>query len=365
MIVFLTPRESMYTIEGTLQRPEYVALQSRFRVVAWEAFFERPELPAGSCVFTALDQLTPTGRDVAARCRDLMLQAAPGARMLNDPLKTLRRFDLLRAAFDSGQNRFRVSRATAAPGRHRYPVFVRCEHEHSGSLTPPLHSPTALRRALAIAVLRGYHLRDLLVVEHVDAASPDGVYRKYAAYSVGDRVIPRCVEVSPSWVTKDDDRIITEATMQEDRSYVTANPHRKWLSDIFRMANVGYGRADYGIVDGTPQLWEINLAPTIGAGPPTRIRHTNRTAEQREMLTPMREYFHRHFEAAFEAIDHEPDPAATVTVPISPAERAALRRESRALQRIRARDTAVSRLVRPSLRLLRTMTRALRPRSGP
>ena len=37
-----------------------------------------------------------------------------------------------------------------------------------------------------------------------------------------------------------------------------------WLRRVFAVAGVDYGRVDYGVLDGVPQVWEINLNPTIG-----------------------------------------------------------------------------------------------------
>ena len=71
---------------------------------------------------------------------------------------------------------------------------------------------------------------------------------------------------STRWFTKSSGNLPDEAGVREEADYVQANPHDEWLRRVFDVAGIDYGRVDYGILDGVPQVWEINLNPTLGTG---------------------------------------------------------------------------------------------------
>jgi hypothetical protein len=351
MIFFVTPRDATWSMEDYLRRKEAGAMGDRVRVLCYEDLFAQPDLPIGSYVFAALDQLTPTGNEIVARYVKALAGGMPGIRLLNDPGAILHRYELLQKAFETGRNGFRVTRASALKRRHRFPVFLRDEREHTGSLTPLINSPWALDRALIAASIRGHRLRDVLVVEYCDTSDEAGLYRKYSAFVIGDRIVPRALAHSRDWVTKDHDRIISDETAQEELHYVAENPHESWLRETFRLAGTDYGRIDYGLVDGRPQLWEINLNPTIGrrTGP---LASTHRTDAQRTMLEPARTHFYKSFTEAFQRLDC-PDTSRTISVAVSAAERARLRAEYRKFAQVRSRKTALSRVLHPPARFLK------------
>jgi hypothetical protein len=323
------------------------------RLLTYEGLFAEPELPIGPCVFAGVDQLTPVGRRIVGRCRDALAQAAPEVALLNDPLRTFTRYQLLRAAFEGGINQFRATRATSTFRRFRFPVFVRSDREHNGSLTPLIRSRHGLVIALVRLAAHGFRLRDLLVVEYCSTGDASGLYRKYSAFIVGDQIIPRALIHGRHWITKDAGRIISAQTAEEELRYVTGNPHEAWLRDVFRMARVGYGRMDYGMLDDTPQLWEINVCPTIG-GPPGGSRPSTRTDAERQLLAPARRHFYDQFFAAFERLDRRPgDSSRSVRVPIASPDASALRRELRERAQLQARRTIPARVARQVARLLR------------
>ena len=351
MIFFVAPREETFTMDDYLRREEGLEMAKSIRTLAYEDLFARPELPVGSYVFAALDQLTPTGNEIVARFRRALADVVPGIVLLNDPGTVLHRYELLERASATGRNSFHVTRAFTLAARPRFPVFLRPEREHTGSLTGLIATPRQLQRELLAASVRGYRLRDLLVVEYCDTADSAGIFRKYSAYIVGDRVIPRSINQSRHWVTKDHDRIIDDHTAQEELEYVTTNPHAAWLTDSFRLAGAQYGRVDYGLLNGTPQLWEVNLCPTVGRrlGP---AFPSTRTDAQRALLAPARRHFYQRFQAALEDLDR-PDDSRIVTVSIATSEMKRLLTEQRKLARVRSRNTIISAVLHPVARLLK------------
>ena len=148
-------------------------------------------------------------------------------RLLNHPLHTLGRFALLRALHASGRSRCPGGAGDGAGwSRLRFPVFLREETRHSGNLSALLNSPDEAHRELRTLTLRGFHRRELLAVEFCDTADARGIYRKYSAYVVGDRVIPRCLEFGRDWMVKHDPGAYDADRIAEEREYVRIEPAR-------------------------------------------------------------------------------------------------------------------------------------------
>src|SRR2546430_577175 len=103
---------------------------------------------------------------------------------------------------------------------------------------------------------------ELLVTEFCDTADGAGIYRKFSAFIVGDRVVPRHVFFSRRWMLKVPD-LVTDALVAEERTYVETNPHEHELRAIFDLAGLEWGRIDYGVRDGALQIWEINTNPQL------------------------------------------------------------------------------------------------------
>src|SRR5262245_50077193 len=184
MIFFVAPADDAWEMQEYLD--QYGAsLRRRLRIVTYEDIAAGAALGLGTYVFSALDQLCPTEREIAARCWEALARASPGARLINHPTRALLRYELLAACAALGRNGYRAHRATALPVRLAFPVFVRPEREHTGSLSGLLRDRRQLARAIAKALAWGYRLRDLLVVEYCDTADAAGVFRLYCAAIVG------------------------------------------------------------------------------------------------------------------------------------------------------------------------------------
>ena len=351
MIFFVAPAEDLEGITEYLQQSG-PALSQRLTAVTYDEIVARGRLSLGTYIFAAIDELTPTERKIVTVCCEELRRASPDIRLINRPTEVLLRYDLLRTCFEQNRNTFRVLRASEFHRCRRFPVFVRPEREHLGSLTPVLHSRRQLIRALVATVMRGYRLRDLLIIEFCDTADPSGVYRMYSAAVVGDRIIPKTLIHNRNWVTKWKGRLLDGDKAMEQVEYVEGDPHAAWLKETFALAGIGYGRIDYGVKDGVPQVWEINTNPTLvrRTGAPSTM-----SAEQWKVLAPVQEAFLRRFEAAFEAIDTDVDPGRTVPIDVSPRQLRRLEAERRLKSRLLARRTAVSLIARTPGWLLRRL----------
>ena len=245
-------------------------------------------LRPGTYIFADLERLTEPQRELARRAWALMAQRPESFRLLNDPGKLLLRYELLKALHAAGLNRFRAHRLVNGASPDRFPLFVRRESEHDGALSPLVHSRQELERAVAEAMKNGAPKGDLLAVEYLDTADPNGIFRKYSAFRIGERIMARHVLFGEKWVLKLADRV-DEPFVAEETAYLQSNPHEAELRRIFDLAHVDYGRIDYALKDGQIQVWEINTNPNITNGP-MKIA-PSRLVTQWEFIRQLKEAF--------------------------------------------------------------------------
>jgi len=235
-------------------------------------------LEPGVFIFSDYERLTPWLRRKAVNMHQNALNA--GCVVLNDPQKSLLRYDLQKAL----NNAFRVFRPHEIPEDLRFPVFVRGENDHRGNRSPLLHTREKLDLYLA-------NFPNLLTVEFVDTSNEYGLFRKYGATRIGDRIMPNHLLVSKAWMVKNDRALITAEFLEEEMEYLRNADHAEQLRKYFDQAKCEYGRIDYSFLDGEIQVWEINSNPDIDP--------TNLDAQQ----IPIFQLCHKHINDAFEALD--------------------------------------------------------------
>lgn len=338
MTTFWVDRQGSFGI-GNYMRDRGAAIADRFAVQLYEDIAPRMELRPGAHLFSGLDQLTEAQREAVAEIRDQLARALPGVPLLNDPRRILLRPALLQALAEQGVNDYRVWPAEEPHRVDRFPVFVREAGRHTGPKTRLLSSMRQLRRALAALRLRGYRPGDLLIVEFCDTADAEGVYRKYGAFRVGDAIVPAHVMAGHRWMIKSSGDEPTLALVRESLAYVETNPHEGWIRRVFEIMGAEYGRIDYGMRDGRPQAWEINLNPTIGRDP--RKPPKSLQPEIQSLREQGRLAFHARLRDGFAALGMSPD-GPTITVELSreltrriEAETASVRRRRAALESLR------------------------------
>jgi len=289
MIHYLARAEHHYTVGDYLKSwagPSHPVI----KIFAYERL--PTILPRGTYIFSDLERLTSCQLELMADLRDQLAAAGDGIRLLNHPTRSLRRFALLRQRSDAGRNAFRAFRASEPLDDVRFPVFVRRANEHEGSATGLLRDPRELDQAIVRALLAGIELADVLIVEFCDTSHGSGRFRKYSAFRVGDRIIPRNLYFSEKWVLKNPD-ILDPAAVAEEHAYLESNPHERELHEIFDLAQIEYGRIDYGLLDGRLQVWEINTNPIV---------IWPRDHYKRQHL-PAQEFFAQRIRSAFQTID--------------------------------------------------------------
>jgi len=274
LIYYLTTEKHTYTMRDFLNgfgKP----LADRVHVVDYGRFLQAGKLPAkATYVFSDVDRLSGSqSSNIFERWK--RLQDA-GSKLLNHPLRVMRRYDLLRWAYENGINSFDSYMVTEHRKPKRFPVFMRRAFDHEGSISPLIHDQAELDRAIAAMRAASEWPGDKIFTEYIETANQDGVFLKYAAFRVGDVLIPRQIMAAKQWIVKKPEFDSPELAAQE-AAYLGANPHGEQLMRIFDAARIEYGRIDYCVIDGRVQVFEINTNPTL-IGPRSTAEVMNPTS---------------------------------------------------------------------------------------
>lgn len=261
MVVHLaTSRGSRAVTKHLWYRP---ALNARVRSLPIERWTEATEWPRGVYLFTDTERMTNAQRGCAAWLHARMSERPDAFRVLNHPTDHVTRFALLKKLSQEGKNDFDVHRLDRLPESVRYPLFLRYEDRHIGSLTPLLHSRAEVDDWATRLAAEGEELDRLLAVEFIDTRDREGLYRKYGAFRIGGRIVPRHMFVSTHWEVKIDTNNLAAFRRREEYAYLRENPHADEVMQVFEAAGLEYGRIDYAMKDGRIQVWEINDNPQI------------------------------------------------------------------------------------------------------
>jgi hypothetical protein len=137
--------------------------------------------------------------------------------------------------------------------------------------------------------------RHLIAVEYAAEPIAEGIFRKLAAYRIGDRIVPTPAVHQRSWIAKEGERgVVSETLYEHENNELHTNPYCDVLMRAFTIANIEYGRADFSIVNGRVQIYEIN---TNSALPDGGVQHPS--PARRDSL----EYSWKEYVSALRAID--------------------------------------------------------------
>lgn len=167
------------------------------------------------------------------------------------------------------------------------PLMVREDQGHWG-LTCRADTEQAAR---SIPVER---FTNPVAIEIVDVRDPkDGLYRKFRYLAAGKKGVSHHLQISKEWVTRGNNRVIDEATGEEELAYIDAlDPHHAQFQLARERLELDFLAFDYGY---TPNrelvVWEVNPFPSIQFSTQS-LRYRNH-AIHRSMLAILRMYLAR------------------------------------------------------------------------
>jgi hypothetical protein len=263
MIYFFLKSSQVHTVQAFLESWGR-DLSENIRIIFYDDPPERTPtyFREGTAIFTDTERLTGSERWTADYYFKKLSDPASKVRVLNKPGRTLGRLELLREMTQAGLNDFRACRLTDNWRSLRYPIFFRCSKEHTGNLSPLLYSESEAVSSMRKLLREGRPMSAILAVEYLDTSDKEGIFRKYSAFFIGGKIIPRHLVFSRQWMLKTPD-LIDNMKLKEEEEYLRGNPHQDWIRKVFEIARTDYGRIDYALDKGRPQLWEINTAPIL------------------------------------------------------------------------------------------------------
>lgn len=266
MIVYVAQGRYLDTLGCYLTSAHARPIGRHIRLLSYRAFFAAKRLPVATYILTDHDRLSAGDRErLWGVCQ--ALEAGSGAiRILNHPTRVLRRLDMLTALHDQGINSFRVFPLMGGERPVDYPVFLRSEGEHGGERSELIDDADALEAEIPKYLRKRRYKRGhgSLIVGFIDSRDDQGRPLKFAAFRVGDRIVPRHRFLGRTWFVRGPDYLDDDIAAAE-REWLTSFPEADQVRRVFEVAGIDYGRLDFAIIDGKVQVFEINTNPqTIG-----------------------------------------------------------------------------------------------------
>ena len=261
MIVFVSTERHRYTHRNLVG-----ATGGKVKCASYEEMFSEQYLPRAAYVFTDMDRLSPRHLEQAARSYRMLRDN--GLPAYNDPARFLGRYGLLRRLHCEGINGFNAYRADSMERPSRWPVFLRAEGDHKQPLSGLIGDQDELDRTVATAIANGTPVSTLLIIEYAAEEVRPGLYRKLSVFRLGEQMVGFTCVHDDQWLVKYGKPAIAPPDLyEEEYRFVADNPFGEEMRRIFDLVGLDYGRADFGLVGGIPQIYEINSNPDVRLDP--------------------------------------------------------------------------------------------------
>ncbi|MGD0252256.1 MAG: hypothetical protein ABSC01_06120 [Verrucomicrobiota bacterium] len=274
MIQFLLTRGHDYTLKKVKKSP----LAPSLGLMNYDRLFRSRWIKHATQVFADLDRLSYWDLELAA---DLYLQMKnAGLPVWNNPARFKNRHSLLRALHTAGLNDFDAYRVHEINSIKRFPVFLRKIQGHRAPLSGLLETRAETEKAIDAEVSAGTPEENLVLIELAAEPIRAGLYRKLAAFRIGNAIVPHLSVHDTVWLVKYGRTFdAIEDLYQEEHAMLEQNPFAEHLRKVFDVAGVEYGRADFGFFQGRIQVFEINTNPHVAPAEPhpsaTRVASMN------------------------------------------------------------------------------------------
>lgn len=269
MITFVATAEHQYTVRDVLETRDH-PLHGRIVILSYQEFTGLPRLPVSAYIFADHERLDEDELPAVLNRIAALRRACPDCTMLNLPDRIGNRLDIMHRLHKAGINDFQVMPLRTPPESFRYPVFLRRLDDHDGPRSGLLRTPEALRAAVAALDLDDRQGDRFVVTEYVDARNDLGFHEKRSYTRVGDRLFPSALDQSRDWICKGEYSDLSNVPATErEMAFMQANDDEPVLRAAFEATGIQYGRADYAVIGGRPQIFEINTNPWVE--PPEQV----------------------------------------------------------------------------------------------
>lgn len=264
MIYFVLDKKNSFTINN-YKAYRGLDISERIGIIHYHEIEKLNNLHATTIIFSDLDYLAVKQLKRVELIANELNSKYPKLNLLNHPGKIKRRYELLRALYLAGINSFNVYRINEPWDNLRYPVFLREENNHTGTLSSLLHDEKEIKRSIAACLLLGYSKNELLIVEFCDIQDTNGIRNKYSAINLNGKITPMFFDLNKDWVVKANAKngVTLDHKLNYYWEYLKTNPHNDKLKKVFEIANIDYGRIDYGVKEDNHEVWEINFNPAF------------------------------------------------------------------------------------------------------
>ncbi|MFV0411319.1 MAG: hypothetical protein ACK5LJ_16960 [Paracoccus sp. (in: a-proteobacteria)] len=275
MLALVISEPHQYTVRDVLEtRPH--PLHGRIFILSYDEFLSLPRLPRATWLFLDIERLSAD--DLAATLARLerLRAACPDAQILNRPERIRGRMEVMARLSAARINDFRVLPLDTPPDELRFPVFLRGIQDHDGPKSQLLHSPAELAEAIAALPAPEGHV----ITEYIDARNDEGLFEKRSYMQIGACLFPSALDTSRNWVCKGEHgNPDSVAQPVRELDFMNGIDDREGLQQAFALTGIDYGRADYAIVDGRAQIFEINTNPWLE--PPEQVPAPSRSGAER------------------------------------------------------------------------------------
>lgn len=235
--------------------------REHLRMVSYPTLFSTPDPPPGVYILSDHELLSHDERERLEEVADSLRSAPIASMVLNHPRTVLPRIDMLKAQHAAGFNDFTAYRLGEDLSGARLPSFVRWADDHAKPRTELLYDAEAVRAAMEHLVAQEPGRADkVFAAEYCAEPTLDGNFVVFGAFRVGTTVFPAEWMATADWKQSVINHPM-EDWVKGTRAYFFDFPHAIELDRAFKVAGVDYGRADYALVRGRVQVYEINTNP--------------------------------------------------------------------------------------------------------
>lgn len=258
MVIFLYKDRHSYTHNSLINEEGFGEIQCK----SYSWLLRQKKMLKATYIFTDRERMDLWELRIYGALFNHLQNAGEAYRAINDPAKMMNRRSLLRALYLKGINGFNAYSVTEKVSPKQFPVFLRREHDHGEPFTDLLYNQQELEVALKQLQDDREPEDGVLITEYLAEPISGTLFRKLSSYRVGDETFFYHCGYGDNWLVKYFTKSsVSDAEYSSEQKMILDNAFEKVITKVFEIAQIDYGRVDFGLVDGEIQVYEINTNP--------------------------------------------------------------------------------------------------------